>query len=77
MNLIYSSPHYCIVAYPAQQGFELLDKTGFRSLFLLGAQAWRFRHAMEDIPPAERTEEAIDALLDDYCADAARPIVIH
>ena len=26
---------------------------------------------------AERSQESIDALLDDFCAGAARPIVIH
>lgn len=77
MNIIYSSEHYCILAYPAQQGFELFDKAAFRSLFLQGPEAWHFRHAMEDIPAEQRDEETIDALLDDYCVGAARPIVIH
>ncbi len=77
MNVIYSSAHFWILAYPAQQGFELFDKETFRTVFLQGAYAWHFRHAMEDIPEDERDEETIDAFLDDYCADSARPIVFH
>ncbi|UCV05290.1 DUF3567 family protein [Azonexus sp. IMCC34842] len=77
MNVIYSSDHFWVLAYPAQQGFELLDKEYMRTLFLQGASAWHFRHAMEAIPENERDDESIDAFLDAYCTDAARPIVIH
>ena len=77
MNIIYSSDHFWILAYPAQQGYELFDKEGLRTLYLQGPSAWHFRHAMEEIPEDERDEETIDAFLDDYCNDAARPIIIH
>lgn len=77
MNIIYSSEHFWILAYPAEQGFELFDKYQLRTLFLHGASAWHFRYAMEEIPEWERNELQIDALLDAYCADAAHPIVFH
>ena len=77
MNIIYSSDHFWILAYPAQMGFELFDKELSRTVFLQGAFAWQFRHAMEEIPEGQRDEETIDAFLDDYCAETARPIVIH
>lgn len=77
MNVIYSSAHFWILAYPAQQGFELFDKECLRTLFLQGVLARHFRDAMEEIPAAERDEETIDAFLDDYCSGSARPIVIH
>lgn len=77
MNVIYSSEHFWILAYPAQQGFELFDKESLRTLFLQGALASHFRQAMEEIPEAERDEETIDAFLDDYCTGTARPIVFH
>lgn len=76
MNLIYSSDLYCIVAYPAFEGFELYDKASLRTLFLHGAQANRFRHEMECIAPELRDRE-MDALLQNYCAGVARPIVLH
>lgn len=77
MNVVYNSEHFSVLAYPAQEGFELVDKTGHRMLFLQGASAWHFRAAIEEIPEDDRTEENIDAFLDEYCADSARPIVFH
>ncbi len=77
MNVIYDSGHFWIFAYPAQHGFELLDKLGLCTVYLDGASAWHFRQAMEEIPEDERSEAVIDAFLEDYCAGVARPIVIH
>ena len=77
MNVVYNSEHYAIVAYPVQQGFELVDKLGGRSLFVQGSVAIGLREAIDRIPYAERNEESIDSLLDDYCVGAARPIVFH
>lgn len=77
MNLVYNSQHYAIVAYPVQQGFELVDKTARRTLFVQGSVARDLRKSIEGIPDEERNEESIDALLDEYCAGATRPIVLH
>ena len=77
MNLVYDSAHYSIVAYPVQEGFELVDKAASRSLFVQGSVARDLRRAIDEIPDNERDEEAIDALLDEYCAGAARPIMLH
>ena len=77
MNVVYNSTQYAIVAYPARQAFELVDKTGKRTLFVQGSVALGLREAIDSIPYEERNEESIDALLDDYCAGAARPIAYH
>ena len=77
MNIVYNSQHYAILAYPLQQGFELVDKAASRSLFVQGSVARELRRAIDDIPDSERDEESIDALLDEYCAGAARPIMLH
>ena len=77
MNVVYNSTQYAIVAYPARQPFELVDKTGKRSLFVQGSVALGLREAIDSIPYEDRDEESIDALLDDYCAGAARPIAYH
>ena len=77
MNIVYNSQHYAIIAYPLQQGFELVDKAASRSLFVQGSVARDLRRAIDDIPDSERDEESIDALLDEYCAGAARPIMLH
>ena len=77
MNVVYNSTQYAIVAYPARQAFELVDKTGKRSLFVQGSVALGLRVAIDSIPYEDRDEESIVALLDDYCAGAARPIAYH
>ena len=77
MNIVYNSQHYAILAYPLQQGFELVYKAASRSLFVQGSVARDLRRAIDDIPDSERDEESIDALLDEYCAGAARPIMLH
>ena len=77
MNTVYNSRLYAILAYPVQQGFELLDKAASRSLFVQGSVARDLRRAIDEIPDADRNEETIDALLDEYCAGPARPIVLH
>ncbi len=77
MNTVYDSEHYAIVAYPVQQGFELVDKMSSRSLFVQGSVARDLREAIDSIPDAERDEESIDALLDEYCVGSTRPILFH
>jgi len=77
MNVIYCSEHFWILAYPAQQGYELLDRDSMRTLFLQGPSASHFHQAMEKIPEHQRDCRTIDAFLDDYCSGVARPIVIH
>ncbi len=77
MNVFYNSEHFSVLAYPRLMGFELLDKSAGRILFLHGAFAQHFRLAIEEIPADERNEETIDAFLDDYCAGESRPIVFH
>jgi hypothetical protein len=77
MNIVYNSDNYAIVAYPARQAFELVDKLGSRSLFVQGSIAIDLRDAIDSIPFEDRDEESIDSLLDDYCVGAARPIAYH
>lgn len=77
MNIVYNSDNYAIVAYPTQQGFELVDKLGSRTLFVHGSVALGLREAIDNIPFEDRDEESIDSLLEEYCIGAARPIVFH
>lgn len=77
MNVVYNSDSYSILAYPAQEGFEVVDKAGQRALFIRGETAFFFRKAIDEIPEEERDEETIDNFLDTYCAGVARPISFH
>jgi hypothetical protein len=76
MNVVYNSEHYSILAYPAQEGFEVVDKEAGRALFIQGETAFRFRKAIDQIPEDERDEETIDDFLDAYCT-SARPFSFH
>lgn len=77
MNIVYNSEHFSVLAYPAQQGFELVDKESQKTLFIQGEVARHFRHSIDAIPEDVRDEETIDGFLDAYCAGAARPIRFH
>jgi hypothetical protein len=77
IRIVYNSQQYAIVAYPAHEALELVDKTCSRSLFVQGVVAGELRRAIESIPDEQRSEESVDALLDEYCAGSARPIVLH
>ena len=77
MNLVYNSEHYAILAYPVQEGFELVDKQGRRSLFVQGSVAIGLREAIDTIRDGDRYPHSIESLLDDDCAGAAKPIVFH
>ncbi|TLD44824.1 MAG: hypothetical protein FAZ92_02923 [Accumulibacter sp.] len=77
ISVVYNSRQYAIVAYPAHEAFELVDKACSRSLFVQGSVAGELRRAIESIPDEQRCEESVDALLHEYCAGAARPIVLH
>ncbi|MDQ5878229.1 MAG: hypothetical protein QG592_443 [Pseudomonadota bacterium] len=77
MNVVYNSEHYSILAYPAQESFELVDKEASRTLFIRGEVAFRFRQAIDSIPEGERDEETIDDFIESYCEGAASPIRFH
>ena len=77
MDILYNSDHYSVLFYPAQEGFELLDKQASRVLFIRGAVAARFQQAVDAIPDAELDEEAMDDLLASYCAGMAHTIAVH
>ncbi len=77
MNVVYNSEHFSILAYPAQEGFELVDKEASRTLFIQGEVAFRFRQAIDAIPEEERDEETIDGFIEEYCDGFARPIRFH
>ena len=51
MNMIYNSPHFCVVEFTeygasgkhASGGFEIMDKSMLREIFLCGEEAERCR----------------------------------
>lgn len=77
MNLVYNSEHYSVVEYPTHGGFELIDKQGRTSAFLLGDTAIKFRASMETVVSANPSMESIDEFLDGYEPPVAQGLTFH
>lgn len=85
MNMIYNSPHFCVVEFsgfgdagqhPAG-GFEIMDKTLRREIFLGGREAERFRASVQQLIANEPSPEDIDEFLTGYVGLMTQPLVLH
>lgn len=77
MNLVYNSEHFSVVEYPTHGGFELIDKHGKTSAFIVGDTAAKFRTSMEHVFSSSPTVESIDEFLDDYEAPSEQQLTFH
>ena len=85
MQTIYNSPLYCVVEfsdfgvdgqYPAG-GFEIMDKTLRREIFLGGKDAEQFRSSVQALIKAEPSEEDLDEFLSAYRGVMTTPVALH
>ena len=85
MNLIYNSEQYSVVEFGADEqrealrfgGYEIMDKSGKREIFIGGPLAEAFRKNVEDLIASEPTVEEIDDFLGMYDALMSQPVVLH
>ena len=77
MNIIYASDNYYVVEYPAQHGYELVDKRVQRGTFFQGDVADRFARSLQDTVAAEPSEERVDEFLGSFDILLNQPLVIH
>lgn len=81
MNMIYNSRHYCIVEFrdPAGQfgGFEIMDKSLRRQMYLGGGLADGFRHDVEEMIARETSTDELDAFLARYDGLMQHPLTMH
>ena len=77
MNIIYASDNYYVVEYPAQHGYELVDKRVQRGTFFQGDVADRFARSLQDTVAAEPSEERVDEFLSSFDILLNQPLVIH
>ncbi len=86
MEMIYNSLHYCVVEFsdfdaggprPPAGGFEIMDKTLRREIFLRGKDAEQFRHSVKVLIASEPTEEDVDAFLTGYTGLMTTPVALH
>ena len=85
MNMIYNSPHYCVVEFSdfgdaavhAAGGYEILDKGMCREIFLRGADAVQFRSSVQALIANEPSPDDIDAFLEGYAGLMTQTVALH
>jgi hypothetical protein len=85
MQTIYNSPLYCVVEFtgfgtegqhPAG-GFEIMDKTLRREIFLGGADAARFRASVGALIASKPAAEELDDFLAGFTGMMTTPLALH
>lgn len=77
MNIIYNSDNYYVVEYPAQHGYELVDKRTQRGTFFQGDVADRFAQSMRNAVSENATVEHVDEFLGNFDVLMNLPLVYH
>ena len=77
MDMVHNSEHYSILAYPAQQGIELVDKESNPTLFIFRASGFRFRQTIDSIQKTSVMRKPSTIFLDEYCEGYPGPSRFH
>ncbi len=77
MNVIYNSDNYYVVEYPAQHGFELVDKQCQRGTYLQGDVADRFAQSMRTAVAETGSIEGVDEFLGNFDILMNQPVLYH
>ena len=85
MQMIYNSPNYCVVEFPAQDGhmalkaggYEIVDKNMQREIYIDGALASRFRENVQKLIEQQPTVDEIDDFLGQFGSLMNQPVVLH
>lgn len=85
MEMIYNSPHFCVVEFAEFEardrapggGFEIMDKTLRREIFLRGDDAAQFRASVRKLIAAEPSVEEVDEFLGGYAGLMTTPLALH
>lgn len=86
MNMIYNSEHYCVVEFSdfgderhASGGYEIVDKSLRREIFLQGGDAEQFRATVQSMIEGddEPSPEDFDEFLGGYVGLMTQPVVLH
>lgn len=82
MNMIYNSPNYCVVEFLDDDsgvfgGFEIMDKSARREIFIAGVLASRFREDVEQLIAREPSIEEVDDYLSQFNGLMQQPLNLH
>jgi hypothetical protein len=83
MQMIYNSPNYCVVEFrsaegePFAGGYEIMDKSSRREIFLGGDLANKFRFDVSQLIASEPSVEEVDDFLSNFEGLMQQPLVLH
>ena len=85
MEMIYNSPLFCVVEFKAAPaadgraigGFEIMDKTLRREIFLRGTDAEHFKASVQALIAREPSADEIDEFLAGYRGVMSTPLALH
>lgn len=77
MNVIYNSDNYYVVEYPAQHGYELVDKHAARGTFMQGDTAEKFLNSMKLAIEEDASPEHLDEFFNQFDVMMTLPVVLH
>jgi hypothetical protein len=77
MNIVYNSENYYVVEYPAEAGYELVDKNTRRGTFFAGDVAIKFRQSMIEAVGEEAEAETVDEFLSNFGTLINFPVTVH
>lgn len=81
MQMIYNSPNYCVVEFKDDDqghgGFEIMDKTARREIFIVGVLASRFRENVSELIAGEPSTEEVDEFLSRFGGLMQQPLTLH
>ena len=77
MNIIYSSDSYYVVEYPAQHGYELVDKRSARGTFFQADVADRFQQSLHAAVAEDASIERVDDFLGSFDVLLNQSLVVH
>ena len=77
MHVVYNSPHYYVVEYPGQNGFELVNRQHGKGTFLRGDIASSFRQSLANVIADSPSVEVVDEFLGNFDGLMNQPTVYH
>jgi len=85
MQMIYNSPNYCVVEFPAEAGhrlmnaggYEIVDKNMQRELFIDGELANRFREHVQKLIEQDPGTDEVDEFLGQFDSLMLHPVILH
>jgi hypothetical protein len=81
MQMIYNSPNYCVVEFKDAEGhaggYEIMDKSSRRELFLGGILAENFRVNVAELIQGEPSIEEVDDFLGSFEGLMQQPLTLH